>query len=88
MHSLQILQIPHPVGGLPAETIQKRANSIIDAVISGLTRDGGQGELLENKITIIKPKPETIEVSDTSDTKALRAMNELLYKKMWTDGLP
>ena len=34
---LNIIEIPHPLGGLSKEIIQQRANSIVDNIISALT---------------------------------------------------
>jgi hypothetical protein len=88
LFSLRILEVPHPIGGLSAEVIQEKARSIIDGVISGLTRYEEQEKAAESKVAIVRPEPETIKVSGISDTKALCAINELFYERRWTDGLP
>jgi hypothetical protein len=86
--SLRIVKVPHPIGGMPADVIGERAASIIDNVISGLTQHEEQGKETPTKVTVVKPEPETIKVSGTSNIKALREVNDLFYEKKWTDGLP
>lgn len=86
MPGLNIIEIPHPLGGLPEKIVQERAKSIIDGIISGLTRP--EEKMTENKVITIKQEPETIKVSGGSNTKAIREVNRLFYERYWSDGFP
>lgn len=85
--SLRLVETHHPIAGLPAEKIRERADSLIEAIVSGLTQEE-QGKTIKIKTTLVKPEPEVIKVNETSNTKALWALNELFYENKWTDGLP
>ncbi|MFH1652373.1 MAG: hypothetical protein ABID87_09795 [Chloroflexota bacterium] len=86
--SLPTAEIPHPLAGLPAEAVEERAKSIIDAVVAGLTQSPESGGKAKGGKVVVKPEPEFVRAGGNTGTQALRALNRLYRKKQWTDGFP
>jgi hypothetical protein len=83
--TLSLVAVPHPIGGVPDDTIRERASAVIDRVIGALTQDSGE---MANSKKIIKPEPPVMRATAKSNSEALRAINDIFYKKRWTDGFP
>ena len=88
MPGFSIIEVPHPLGGLPKDTIQERAETVLDAIIDALTGFAEPREVEESKKVVVKPESEIIRISGISGTEAIRAVNNLFYENKWTDGLP
>jgi hypothetical protein len=78
MADLPIVEIPHPMHTAPQAVVTRRAESVVGAVVAGLTRrapstGGVQAERL----------PDTVVLPDAPD-----ALQEFFFAQGWTDGLP
>jgi len=88
MPDFNIIEVPHPLGGLPKDKIGERAEAVLDAIIDALTGSTEQRKVSKSKSIMVKPEPEIIQISGKSGTEAIRAVNSLFYESKWTDGLP
>lgn len=102
MPDLPIVTVPHPVGGLLPEHVEKKADQALKEVIRALLGEGtkisqqkGAGPARKQ---VLKAKslfaPKTIEGSTTQDdervlvTDAPESIAQLFEARGWTDGLP
>jgi len=72
---LPLITVSHPIGGVAAADVRKRADGIVDAVVAALTRDPAP--------VTAPPPAET--VSAPAD---LDALQDLVLDLGWGDGLP
>jgi hypothetical protein len=78
---LPIVSVPHPLGGIPANEAQAKADALIDDVVRALTCDRKTGKTPPEEIPAYPAQ--TIQLSGS-----LNAVTQVLYEKGWTDGLP
>ncbi len=86
MPNASIIEIPHPLGGLPPEKIRERAQAVYEQVVEGLTQ-AKEGDREARKVTV-RPEPEMITIMGRSNTEALKRVNDRFYTEKWTDGFP
>jgi hypothetical protein len=84
MPGFDIIEIPHPLGGLSKELIEARAQEIVDNLIPMLTR--GVAEKTPTEADGLRAEGSIIKIRARSNTQAIRAVNALFYEKHW--GLP
>ena len=80
MSDLPLAAVDHPLGGVPSEEVRLKADKAIDDIIYKATKWVPTKKSL--KMKNIYPA-ETVSVKDTVED-----INDLFYKKAWTDGLP
>ena len=72
---LPVVTVSHPIGGVAADDVRKRADGIVDAVVTALTRDPAPVNAT--------PAAETVSGPDDLD-----AFQEFVMTQGWGDGLP
>ena len=72
---LPVVTVSHPIGGVTADDVRRRADGIVDAVVTALTRDPAPVEAA--------PGAETVSGPDDLD-----AFQEFVLAQGWGDGLP
>jgi len=72
---LPVVTVSHPIGGVAAEDVRKRAESIVDEVVKALTRDPAPVTATAAAETVIGPDD-------------LDAFQEFVMTQGWGDGLP
>lgn len=78
---LPIVSVPHPLGGIPVNEAQAKADALVDEVVQALTHSPGTGK---SPTMEIPAYPAQITKLKGIITTAIRE----LYEKGWTDGLP
>ena len=71
-----MVTVSHPIGGVAADDVRKRADGIVDAVVTALTRDPAP-------VDATAPVAETVSGPDDLD-----AFQEFAMAQGWGDGLP
>jgi hypothetical protein len=74
---MPVALVPHPLGGIPADTARAKADAILDEVLRGLTSDPTA------PATTAAAGPTLVEAPDDLDAFQLWAMEQ-----EWSDGLP